>query len=532
MKKPGVFKKGKVILIITFSLVIYTVSMGYTAGLAQRKSLVFGVDSQITTLDPHLAVDKSSRQVCKAIYQTLVRYLPERKEIEPCLATSWETEKQNKEWVFHLRKGIKFHDGTSFNAESVAFSFERQLNSDHPFYEENCYYGRYIFGSVIDKIQVVDEYTVKFTLKTSYSPFIYALTTPAAMIVNQEAVKKYGDNFSRHPSGTGPFKLLTWEKNNDVVLERNEDYWEEKPSLSLITFCPIPDKSQRIKALLNGEIQITQLEDLSTIPQVISAVLLTDRVKSVKNLSLDIAYLALNMRKTPLNSLKMREALYRAIDREKLKERLYPEKVVAYNLIPPNLWGYNPDVQKYSYSPEKARELLEKIKPKVSTLNLWIPDTSTSYLPEPGKIAEEIKNDLAKIGIDVQIVMKDWRSYLEGCEIGEHDMALTGWEADFPDPDNFLYPLLGSQTLDQPGNANWSFYQSRFFQEILERARQVTDSVERTRLYQVAQKIVQQDIPCIPLFHTQKITVFSPPIEKVSVDYAGMVEFEKIEITE
>jgi len=126
MKKPGVFKKGKVILIITFSLVIYTVSMGYTAGLAQGKSLVFGVDSQITTLDPHLAVDKQSQQVCKAIYQTLVRYSPERKEIEPCLATSWETEKQNKEWVFHLRKGIKFHDGTSRKIVTMEDTFLAQ----------------------------------------------------------------------------------------------------------------------------------------------------------------------------------------------------------------------------------------------------------------------------------------------------------------------------------------------------------------------------------------------------------------------
>ncbi len=529
MCKLSMFRKGKVILTVTFSLVIFLTSIGYTVNLTQGKNLVFGIDSQITTLDPHLAVDRQSQQVCKAIYQTLVQYLPERKEIEPCLATSWETKKQNKEWIFHLRKGIKFHDGTSFNAESVAFSFERQLNPDNPFYEENCYYGRYIFGSVIDKIQIVDEYTIKFTLKTSYSPFIYSLTTPAAMIVSSEAVKKYGDNFYWHPSGTGPFKLLTWGENNEVVLEVNKNYWKDMPSLSLLVFRPIFDELQRIQVLLDGEIQITQLKDLSTIPQV---ALLTDRVKFIKSLSLDITYLALNMRKSPLSRLKVREAVCRAINREKLKEKLYPEKVVAYNLIPPNLWGYNPDVQKYKHSREKAQELLEKTKPKVSTLNLWIPDTSTSYLSEPDKIAEQIKDDLAKIGIDVQIVIKDWRSYLEGCERGEHDMALTGWEADFPDPDNFLYPLLGSQTLDQPGNANWSFYQSRFFQEILERARQVSDNVERTRLYQVAQKIVQQDIPCIPLFHTQKITVFSPRIEKVSIDYAGMVEFEKIEISE
>jgi len=146
-------------------------------------------------------------------------------------------------------------------------------------------------------------------------------------------------------------------------------------------------------------------------------------------------------------------------------------------------------------------------------------------------MAGQIRDDLAKVGIDVQIVKMDWRSYLKGCEKGEHHMALAGWKADFPDPDNFLYPLLDLEILSKSGNTNWSFYQSSFFHEVVERARQVTDEVERIRLYQVAQKIVQQDIPCIPLVHTRGVVAFSPEAKGVNVSATGIVEFEKIWIS-
>ncbi|NVM27154.1 MAG: ABC transporter substrate-binding protein, partial [Desulfobacterales bacterium] len=240
----------------------------------------------------------------------------------------------------------------------------------------------------------------------------------------------------------------------------------------------------------------------------------------------------LNMRKDPLNRLKVKEAVYRAINKEKLQKMFYPQKAtVARGLIPPTLWGYNPDVSEYEFDPGRAKQLLKEAKVEKLTLSLWIPESPVSYLPDPEGIAEQIKDDLAGVGIDVEIIKMDWRSYVEGGERGEHHLALTGWRADFPDPDNFLYPLLDPQVLEKPGNTNWSFYQSRFFHEILERARQVTDEVERTRLYQVAQKIVQQDIPSIPLVHTRGMIAFSPEVEGVSIDSTGTVEFEKVWIS-
>ena len=487
---------------------------------------VFATSSPVQTLDPHLALDKNSIQVSKTIYESLVKYSREDKAIRSCLAVTWEVKEQGREWIFHLRKGVRFHDGTPLNADVVVFSFERQLNPNHPDYEEKYFYGRHLFGELVDKVRAVDEYTVKFTLKIPYIPFIYSLTSPAAMIVGAKAL---GENFYQHRAGTGPFKLLNWKENGEVVLERYEDYWGEKAYLDSLIFRPIAQQNRRIQALIKGEIESVQLEDVAGIKSISES---TDRSRLMQVFHLDVAYLALNMRRSPLNQLKVREAVYRAIDKEKLQERFYPEKaIMARGLVPPILWGHNPDLLEYEFDPDRAQKLLKEAKVEKFTLSLLIPESPVSYLPDPQGIAEQIKNDLAQIGIGVQIIKTDWRNYLERCEKGEHHMALSGWRADFPDPDNFLYPLLDPEVVGKSSNTNWSFYQSGFFHEILERARQVTDQVERTRLYQVAQKIVQQDIPCIPLIHTTGMIAFSPEVKGMTIDSTGIIEFDKVWIS-
>jgi len=507
-------KIGRVCIILIVGSLCALGRLGSAAEPTCGGTLVFGIGSSVSTLDPHQALDRESLQVCGNLYGTLVKYSSEESKLVPGLATSWEAKKESKEWTLHLRKGVMFHDGTSLNADAVVFSFERQLNPNHPYYEENCFYGRYLFAGIIDKVRTVDDYTVSFSLKKSYAPFIYSLTSPAAMIVSPQAVKDYGDDFYRHPAGTGPFKLLSWEENGGVVLERYKDYREEKVYLDILVFRLIAEEYLRIQALTKGEIQVTLVESAAEIKSLAEG---ADKLTMTAVPHLDVVYLALNMRKVPLNQLKVREAVYRAINREKLPETFYPERaIVARSLIPPTLWGYNPDVAQYGFNPRRTKKLLKEAKVENPILSLWIPESPTSYLPDPEGMAQCIRDDLAQAGIDVEIVKMDWRSYLEGCEQGEHHLALTGWRADFPDPDNFLYPLLDPQVLRNSGNTNWSFYRSPYLHEILERARQVTDEVERTRLYQVAQKIVQQDIPNVPLVHTKGIVVFSPEVEGIA----------------
>jgi len=520
----------EVIAAILLILGLLVTSVSYATEPTIGEDLTFATTSPVQTLDPHLALDENSLQVSRTIYQTLVKYSTEDEAIQDCLALSWEVKRQGNEWIFHLRKGVKFQDGAPLNAEAVVFSFERQLNPDHPYYEEECFYGRYLFGEIIDTVRAVDESTVRFTLKAPHSPFIYALTSPSAMIVSPEAVKTFRENFSQHPAGTGPFELAEWTKDGEVVLRRYEDYWGEKAYLDKLVFYPISEDQLRIQALIKGEIKGTRLEDITRIK---SDVGFADQVQLREVSHLDVVYLALNMGKSPLDQLKVREAVHRAISKSILQDTFYPEKALkASGLIPPTLWGYNPDLPDYEFDRERSEGLLKETKVEDFALSLWIPDSPVPYLPDPDGMAGWIREDLAEVGVEVEIIKMDWRSYLEGCEKGEHHLALTGWRADFPDPHNFLYPLLDREVLGKPGNTNWSFYQSSFFHEILQRARQVTDEVERTRLYQVAQKIVHQDIPVIPLVHTTGIIAFSPEVHGVTVGPGGIVEFEHLWISE
>ena len=517
------------IAVILLILRLLVTSASYAAEPTIGGDLTFATSSPVQTLDPHLALDENSIQVSRAIYQTLVKYSREDEVIQGCLALSWEVKRGGKEWIFRLRRGVKFQDGAPLNADAVVFSFERQLNPDHPYYEEKCFYGRYLFGEIIDEVRAVGEFTVRFTLKIPYSPFIYALTSPPAMIVSPKAVKTFKENFYRHPAGTGPFGLLDWKKDGEVVLGRYEDYWGEKAYLDKLVFCPISQDRLRIQALIKGEIEGAQLEDIAGIK---SEVEFADQLKLREVSHLDVVYLALNMGKSPLNQLKVREAVCRAINKEKLQDTFYPEKaIIASGLIPPTLWGYNPDLSDYKFDPERSRQLLKEAKVEKLPLNLWIPDSPIPYLPDPEGIAERIREDLARVGMELEIIKMDWRSYLEGCEKGEHYLALTGWRADFPDPHNFLYSLLDKEVLGKSGNTNWSFYQSSFFHEILQRARQISDKVERTRLYQVAQKIAHQDIPGISLVHTRGMIVFSPQVHGMTVGPDGMVQFEHVWIS-
>jgi len=511
-------------------LVLLMSFASYAAEPTIGGDLTFATSSPVQTLDPHLALDENSLQVSRTIYQTLVKYSGEDEAIQGCLALSWEVKRGGKEWLFHLRKGVKFQDGAPLNADAVVFSFERQLNPDHPYYEEKCFYGRYLFGEIIDEVRAVDEFTVRFTLKVPYSPFVYALTSPPAMIVSPKAVETFGEKFYRHPAGTGPFELLDWKKDGEVVLRRYEDYWGEKAYLDKLVFYPISQDQLRIQALVKGEIEGAQVEDIAGIK---SELEFAGELRLREFSYLDIVYLALNMGKSPLNQLKVREAVYRAVNKEKLQDTFYSEKaIIAQGLIPPTLWGYNPDLSDYEFDPERSKELLKEAKVEDLALSLWIPDSPVPYLPDPEGMAERIREDLAEVGVEVEIIKMDWRSYLEGCEKGEHHLALTGWRADFPDPHNFLYPLLDREVLGKSGNTNWSFYQSSFFHEILQRARQISDEVERTRLYQVAQKIVHQDIPGIPLVHTGGTIAFSPQVQGVSIAPGGIVQFEHLWISE
>ena len=480
-------------------------------------TLIFGRGGDSVGLDPSHEIDGESFKVCENIYDTLVQYKNESTELEPALATSWESSTDGLTWTFHLRQGVTFHDGTPFNAEAVLFSLNRQHDAGHPFHKVGGAYNYWTYtglAEIVDTITAVDEFTVQIRLKSAYAPFIPTLTIAAFSIVSPTALEKWGEDFTNHPVGTGPFKFVQWDRNDKVVLEANDSYWGGRPPLDRIIFQSIPDNSVRLIKLQEGSLHAMEFpnpDDFQQIQDDASLELLMQPGMSV-------GYLAMNMDKSPFDNLKVRLAINHAFNKAAIIEHLYQGVgIPAKNPIPPTLWSYDDTIEDYPYDHEVAKQLLaEAGYPDGFETTLWALPVPRPYIPDGRALAEVLQSELRNIGIAAKIVTYDWGTYLEKVKNGEHDIAMLGWSADLGDPDNFFYYLLSKSAAEKPGG-NISFYRSDAMQDILERARASTDQEERVSLYKEAQHLFHKDVPWVPLAHAQQILVINKKVKNLKL---------------
>jgi peptide/nickel transport system substrate-binding protein len=483
-------------------------SSGDSGGSQGEKTLIYGRGADSKSLDPIQVTDGESLKVTKNIFDTLVDYADDNTEVVPGLAERWESSKDGKTWTFYLRKGVKFHDGTDFNAEAVVYNFERWMDKNHPEHKggEFPYYG-YMFGGykgdkghVIKSVTAVDEYTVKFELNYPQAPFLNNLAMPPFGIASPTAVKKDPEGFGQKPVGTGPFKLESWKKNDTITLVKNEDYWQEGlPKLDKLIYRSIPDNAARFSALQAGDVDI--MDGLN--PSDVKLVKQNQNLQLFERPGMNVAYLAFNTEKKPFDNPKVRQALNHAVNKEGIIKSFYADLAKpAKNPMPDVLWGYNDKIKDYEFDLDKAKKLLKEAGyPDGFKVDFWAPTDPRPYMPDGKKIAEFIQADLAKIGVKAEIVSYDWQTYLERTGKGEHSMALLGWIGDNGDPDNFLYVLLDKDNAKGPDAGNIAFYKNDKLHDILIKAQQVSDQAERTKLYEQAQEIIKKDAPWVPLVH-------------------------------
>ncbi len=217
--------------------------------------LVVGQIAEPASLDPHVSTASNDFRIAVNIYDGLVRNAPGTLEIEPALATSWTISDDGLEYVFTLREGVTFHDGTPFNAEAVKFNFDRMLDESHPFASTGPFPLAFFF-SAVESVEVVDDLTVKFTLNEPFAPFMSNLASPTGLIVSPAAVEQYGADYGRHPVGTGAFKFEEWQSNTSVVVSRNDAYWDGAAPLEAVIFRPITDANTRVAEMLSGGIDV------------------------------------------------------------------------------------------------------------------------------------------------------------------------------------------------------------------------------------------------------------------------------------
>ena len=483
---------------------------------AEEKILVFGRGGDSVTLDPAGATDGESFKVTQNVLETLLNFGEQDTTINEGLATNWEPTEDGLSYTFTLREGVKFHDGTDFNAEAVVKNFERWANGSEDIFP----YYKSMFGGfagdesrVIDSVTAEGDYTVIFKLTRAQAPFLKNIAMSPFAIASPTAFEAAGDKFGDSPVGTGPFKFVEWKRNDSITIEKNEEYWNpEEPKLDKVIFRSIPENSARLNSLLIGEIDLADGVNPSdgTTVEAESALQLFERP------SMNVGYLGLTSTRPPFDNQKVRQAVNHAIDKQTIVDAFFEGRAeVAKNPMPPSISGYNDDIPGYEYDPEKAKQLLAEAGfADGFEMELWAMPVPRPYMPDGAKVAEAIQKNLADVGITANIVSYEWATYLEKTENGEADAFLLGWTGDNGDADNFIYVLLDE---DNIGSNNYSYYKNDESHKLLLEAQTEVDEDKRNELYKQAQQIIFEQAPWVPLAHSTpllagdaKITNFLP----------------------
>lgn len=481
-------------------------------GAAAAQTLVYGLSGFPSTLDSADSQDGNSLVVSSQITERLIDFKPGSTELQPSLATDWSSNEDGTVWTVNLREGVTFHDGTPFNAEAVKFNFDRWNEPDHEasFRDEGKTYvpwgwffgGPKGEGSILDEVKVVDEHTVEFVFNQAVPLFPQLAAAIYFQLDSPTAVREAGADYGTPgvgSVGTGPFVFEEWTEGQRVRLSRNDDYWNGTAQLDEVVFRGIEEPTARLAEMQAGALDIAVLLNADDFPVV-------DRDPELEpalpEAELNVGYLAINEDHGPLSDVRVRQAIGHAIDREAIVEAFYAGLgVVADDHLPPSLFGHG-EPWPYEYDPERAKELLEEAGYADGfDTELWYMPVSRPYYPAPQPIAEVMASYLADVGINAQLMTEDWTTYLSDYGEGTFPMYMLGWNADYPDPDNFLMTFFGPSA---QGALGWD---NAEVVDLLERARQAEDQETRAELYAQVLAITYEEARSIPMAHNRSLNV-------------------------
>jgi len=498
-----------------------------TSNGSKKDTLVYGRGGDSTSLDPITTTEGEAYKVTENIFETLLEYGEQDTTIKPGLAKEWTASDDGLTYTFKLQQGVKFHDGTEFNADAVVFNFNRWMNGNDEKFPYYTMFGGYKAdeGHVIKEVKAVDKNTVQFILKRPQAPFLKNLAMSPFGIASPTAVEKWGDDFRSHPVGTGPFKFVEWKKKDRIVVEKNPDYWQKGlPKLNKIIFRVIPENAARLNALAKGEIDVMDGLNNSDEEKVKS----DNKLQIIERPSMNVGYIGLTNTRKPFDNKLVRQAINHAVDKKAIIDAFYGGKALpAKNPMPPSIEGYNDAIQEYPYDLEKAKALLKEAGyEKGFKMELWAMPVARPYMPEAQKVAEVIQESLSKIGVTAEIKSVDWATYLEKATKGEFDAFMLGWTGDNGDPDNFIYTLLDKDSI---GSNNYAYYSNDELHTILIEAQTETDQAKRNELYKKAQEIIHEDAPWVPLVHSTPLLAASKDVLNYVPHPTGSECLSKIE---
>ena len=370
-------------------------------------------------------------------------------------------------------------------------------------------------GNLIEKIEKKDDYTVVFHLTRPEAPFIANLGMDFASIFSAEYADKMmkagtPERIDHDIIGTGPFKLVQYQKDSTIRFLAFKDYWQGKAPIDQLVVSITPDPSVRYAKLKKGECHVMPYPNPADLAQMAK----DKDIKLLQKEGLNVGYLAFNTEKKPFDNVKVRQALNMAINKTAIIDAVFQGAgKVAKNPIPPTIWSYNDAVKDYPYDPSAAKKMLAAAGfPNGFETNIWAMPVQRPYNPNARRMAEMIQADWDKVGVKAKIVSYEWGEYLKRSKAGEHQTLLLGWTGDNGDPDNFLAVLLGCEAVGSANRARWCYQP---FEDLIQKAKRTADVKERTRLYEQAQVVFKEQAPWVTIAHS----VVFQPVRKEVVDF-------------
>lgn len=512
-------KKHLAILSVTAFLAISPVS---------AKTLIFCSEGSPENFYPGINTTGTSFDANSQIYSRIVDFTRGTTNVEPGLAEKWDISADGTVYTFHLRKGVKWQSNKNFkptrdfNADDIIFAIERQWKEEHPYFKvtsaNHSYFNDMGLPKLLKSVEKVDDYTVRVTLNRAEAPFLSDLAMEYAGIQSKEyadAMLKAGtpEKLDQEPVGTGPYMLVQYQKDAIIRYRAFPDFYRGKAKIDDLVFAITPDASVRWAKLQKGECHVMPYPN----PADLDSIRKDANVTVLEQPGLNVGYLAYNTTKKPFDDARVRKAMNMAIDKKAIIDAVYLSTgIAAKNPIPPSMWSYNDDIKDDPFDQAAAKKLLADAGyPNGFETDLWAMPVQRPYNPNAKRIAELMQADLAKIGVKAEIKSFEWGEYRKRAQAGEHQMAQLGWTGDNGDPDNFLHTLLGCDSAKGVSGSNIAKFCYQPFDDLVTKAKSISDQAQRTDLYKKAQVLFKEQAPWFTIAHAVQLK----PVRKEVIDF-------------
>lgn len=473
-------------------------------------TLVMIIESSPVNLDPRSGIDAPSERIDDLIFDDLLTR-DDHLNVAPGLADRWETP-DARTYIFHLHSGVKFHDGRPLTSRDVKWTFDSLLQGKI----RSTKTGAYRF---VESVEAPDPATVIFHLKEPYATLLWNLSDGAIGIVPYGS----GDEMTRHPMGSGPFRFVSAEPDKEVVIERNDDYWGEKPKIPRVRFMVVPDATTEALELRKGSADVA----INALPA--DMVLTLKREPNLEIMSApgtELAYMAFNMRDPILKNEQVRQALAYAIDRRPMLEYLNRGfGRLADSILPPESWAYNGDVPTYNYDPERARQLLDSAGYRATNGIRFHLTMKTSTQESTRLMVAVLQQQLKLVGVALDIRTFESATFFSDVTRGLFQLYSLRWIGGNQDPDIFEYCFDSSKF--PPNGANRGHYSNPRVDALIAQGRSEVNPAARKQAYREIQQILAEQLPYINLWYLDNVLIHTRRVKQITLNPAGNYDFLK-----